>query len=246
MADPAALFQALLNQGQASAPAPISEAQRKEAILRAAIKGFGKLASTPGNFLQGATAGIDAGTDAFFDTRDQMRGDNRQAGDDQRKRARGLFRDALGLKSDQRADRASDRADRAEDRLAKNATTYGSVGERARRRAEIDLEKLINQRRKDLGLTGTDALLLSEEDRVRLKEELKTYEVNTRARLGLNNQAIAPPAATTSETDTSGMLSGPAGTREDPVHPQTLEDLNNLPPGTIFINPSDGKPYRKN
>ncbi|MEQ8394975.1 hypothetical protein [Thalassobaculum sp.] len=37
-----------------------------------------------------------------------------------------------------------------------------------------------------------------------------------------------------------------SGTREDPYKPTTREEFTAIPSGAIYINPADGKPYRKN
>jgi hypothetical protein len=61
---------------------------------------------------------------------------------------------------------------------------------------------------------------------------------------GLRDQETQAPAPAASPP--APIAPKGAGTREDPYKPATTADFDALPSGAIYINPADGKPYRKN
>lgn len=61
-----------------------------------------------------------------------------------------------------------------------------------------------------------------------------------------HRDALVPPAkGTNAPASAKPIAVSGQGTREDPARPETPEQMDSLPSGAIYRNPSDGKLYRK-
>ncbi len=120
----------------------------------------------------------------------------------------------------------------------------GTVGAAAPRSAPIT--QIDRDRKEAEGMVGNDPSLAGAKPEVRdaaIKREMDRIAASRRP-------AIAAPRVDQGPAQ-SGAAQAPAGqqahagTQQDPHQPQSQADFDALPKGAIYVDPGDGKPYRK-
>ena len=111
----------------------------------------------------------------------------------------------------------------------------------------IKADRAINDKFRTLGLDKPDSWLGNEEGKARAEAEFEKYKAD----LERYNPAEAPPVDDRSGLNTSASnpsnvaaktsRGGPGGA----VTVSTIEELKKLPAGTLYVNPADGKIYKK-
>ncbi len=67
----------------------------------------------------------------------------------------------------------------------------------------------------------------------------------TQAQIAKRKELLGGKSAPAATIDAQAGSKTPAGTQDDPHRPTTKAELDALPSGAIYLNPSDGKLYRK-